>query len=116
MFSIDQSFWLFILYLIPFGLAGLVITLVLLKLCKVQITKTVIYILSICVLIAFFLIVLMAKLVSDYVQRKHTDIELTEELVDSSQEEVSTEAKYDGPSEEELREIVEEAIRIKTNR
>lgn len=113
MLGIDQAFWLFILYLIPFAIVGLFVTFVLLKICKVQITKTVVYILSICVLIAFFIIVLMAKAVNDYMERKKNDVELQEELLDASQEDPVVSTEYDGPSQEELMKIVEEANRIK---
>lgn len=109
MLGIDQAFWLFILYLIPFAIVGLFVTFVLLKICKVQITKTVVYILSICVLIAFFIIVLMAKAVNDYMERKKNDVE----LLDASQEDPVVSTEYDGPSQEELMKIVEEANRIK---
>lgn len=113
MLGIDQAYLLCILYLIPFGFIGVLVTLVLLKICKVQITKTIVYILSICVLIALFIVVLMTKQVDDYMELKKNDVELQERLLDASQEDLVDSIEYEGPSEEELRAIVEEANRIK---
>lgn len=108
--ALDQSLRLFILSLIPFGLILMVLILVIFKLFKFKITRNVIYISSICTLLVFFMVVMLAKKKAD--ERPPA---LIEDLTIETEEE-SEEIETDSYDEEELRRIVEEAIEIKDNK